>query len=75
MRRGVDALGVVVVNVLPEQASQVVLAEDDHVIEQLSSNASDEAFGRPVLPRDLESRPLWMNPETRDRPSHFGGKD
>ena len=49
--RGVDALGVVVIDVLLKQVPQMVFAEHDHVIEKLPPNASDEAFSRPVLPR------------------------
>ena len=63
--RGVDALGVVVVDLLSKQPSEVVLAEDDHVIEQLPSHASHEAFGSPILPGALESCPSRVNSESR----------
>jgi hypothetical protein len=43
----VDTLGVVVLDVLPEQASQMVFAEHDHVVEKLPANAADEAFSGP----------------------------
>ena len=39
-----DTLCVEVLDVLPEQASQVVFAEHGHVIEQLSANRSHEAL-------------------------------
>jgi hypothetical protein len=64
--RGVDALRVVVLDVLPEQASQMVLAQDDYVIEQLSPNASNKALGSSVLPGTLESCSSGVDPEIPD---------
>jgi hypothetical protein len=55
-KRGMDALRVVVLDVLPKQASQMVLVEHDHMIEQLPPNAADEALRRPVLPGAAECR-------------------
>ena len=48
--RGVDTFRVVVLDVRAEQASQVVFAQHDHVIEELATNRSHEAFRGPVLP-------------------------
>jgi hypothetical protein len=73
--RGVDALGVVVIDVLLKQAPQMVFAEHDHVIEKLPPNASDEAFSRPVLPRASERRSPGMDAECLDRGGDFGAED
>ena len=56
--RGVDALGVVVLEVLLQEASEVIFAEHHHVIEKLSSNATDEALRCPVLPGTSEGGAL-----------------
>jgi hypothetical protein len=62
------ALGVVVLDVLPKQASQVPFAEHDHVIEKLPPNAADEALRRPVLPRASEGCALEIDSEPFDCP-------
>ena len=64
--RRVDPIAVVVLDVLPEQASQVVLAEYDHVIEQLPANAPHEALRGPVLPRALERRAFRSDAKSLD---------
>jgi hypothetical protein len=47
---GVDSFGVVVVDVLSREPSQMFLAEYDDVVEKLSANTSHEALRCPVLP-------------------------
>ena len=64
--RCVDTLGVVVADVLSNEASQVVSAEHDHVIEELSPNAADAVLSRPVLPRASERRAPGMDAECFD---------
>ncbi len=54
--RRVDALSVVVVDVLAEKTSQMALAEHDYVVEKLSANAAHGALSYPVLPRVPERR-------------------
>ena len=73
--RGVDALGVVVLDVLPKQAPQMVFAEHHHVIEKLPPNASDEAFSRAVLPRASERRAPGTDAECLDRGGDLSGED
>lgn len=51
-----DALGVVVRDVLSKNTSQVVLAEHDHMVEKLTANRAHEALRRAILPRALERR-------------------
>jgi hypothetical protein len=46
----------VVGNVVPEQATQVAIVEDDDVVEELAAHASDPALGNAVLPWALWSR-------------------
>ncbi len=73
--RGVDALGVVVLDVFPKQASQVVLGDHDDVIEQFPPDAADEALRRPVLPWASERGVPGTDAEGRDRGGDFGGED
>ncbi len=73
--RGVDALGVVVLDVLLKQAPQMVFAEHHHVIEKLPPNASDEAFSRAVLPRASERRTPGTDAECLDRGGDLSGED
>ena len=75
MDRGVDALGVVVLDVFAQQASQVVFAEHDHVVEKLSANAADEPLCRAVLPSALERGSPGMDSESPDRAGDVGRED
>ncbi len=75
VERGVDALRVVVVDVLLQEAPQVTFAENDHVIEKLPPDAADEALRRPVLPGTAERCALGLDAEACDRRAHFGGED
>jgi hypothetical protein len=47
---GVDYLGVVVVDVLAEETPQVIPAEHDDMVQELTSRSSHEALCCPVLP-------------------------
>jgi hypothetical protein len=58
----VDSLRVAVVDVFPKQPSQVVFVQDDHVIEQHTANAADDALGSPVPPWAPEGLALWVYP-------------
>ena len=42
---------VVIADIGPYEANEMTLAEDDYVLEELSTTAADPALGRPVLPR------------------------
>jgi hypothetical protein len=72
--RGVHPLAVVVLDVLAKQASQMVLADHDHVIEQFPSHASDEALGGPVLSGALKDRPLGRSPSLEIETATSGEK-
>src|SRR3989449_11446065 len=58
-KRVVRAVLMVVGNVLSQQSAKVTLVEDDGVIEQFATNASDPALCDTVLPRASEGRPRW----------------
>jgi hypothetical protein len=62
-KRVVRAVLMVVGNVLSQQSAKVTLVEDDGVIEQFATHASDPALCDTVLPRASEGRPRWAQAE------------
>jgi hypothetical protein len=64
--RGMDALRVVVLDLLAEQPSQVVFGQHDHVIEKFATNRSHRALSSPILPGTLERRSLRIDSKSRD---------
>jgi hypothetical protein len=71
----VDSLGVVVVDVLAEEASQMILAEHDDMVQEFASHTSDETLRRPILPRAPERGPLRSQSEAVDRSGDFARED
>ena len=67
MQLGVDAVGVVVVDVIAEEASKVVLVQDDNVIQQLPASAANPSLGNPILPWTSQGRSLRFNSNVLDR--------
>jgi hypothetical protein len=63
----VDSVGVVVVDVFAKKFSKVVLVQDDHVIQKLSTSAADPPLGNPILPRAPEGRSLRLDSKILDR--------
>jgi len=63
----VDALVVVVIDVLAKEPSEMTFVEDDDVIEQLPTNGANGALSRTVLPRAPVCRPLRFDSEAIDR--------
>ncbi len=53
----------------------MILAEHDHVVEELSPNAADKALSGPVLPRASERRGHGTDAESLDREGDFCGED
>ncbi len=51
-----DSIVIVVVDVLAQQAMQVPLIQDDHVIQHLSARTPDPSLGNAVLPRTPKGR-------------------
>ena len=70
-----NSLIVVVVDIFPEQPSQMVFVQDDDVIEKLSAHASNEPFSGSVLPWASEGRSLGVDPEALDGVSNRGRED
>src|SRR2546423_1618436 len=62
-KRVVRAVLMVVGNVLSQQSAKVTLVEDDRVIEQFATHASDPALCDTVLPRASEGRPRGAQAE------------
>lgn len=73
--RRVNALAIVVRDVLPEQAFQMILPENNDVVEQLSAHTPDETLRGSVLPGTLKRRPLRVNPKSPDRTGDLGRED
>jgi len=71
----VDPLGVVVGNVVREQAPEMTFAEDDHVIEKLSSTGSHPPLGDRVLPGAAVRRAHGIDPKVPDRSQDLRGED
>jgi hypothetical protein len=62
-----DSLPVVAIDIFPEESTEVVLVDHDHVMRQLASHGSDPAPRDPVLPRALICDPLRLDSELPDR--------
>ena len=65
-----DAILVVVLDVIAEQAAQMSFVDRDHVVEQLSSYGSRPSFGNPMLPRASQRSGLGVDTEVFDRLDH-----
>jgi hypothetical protein len=62
----VDALAVVVLDVLEEEASKVLLGDRDGVVEELATHGSNPALGEAVLPQGAVGRRLRFDSELLD---------
>ena len=62
-----DPLGVVVGNIISEQTPEMAFAEDDHVIEKLSSTRSYPPLGDRVLPGAAVRRAYGLDSKVADR--------
>ena len=63
----VDPIGVVVTDVVMKYPAKVVLAQDDHVINEFALAGSHPALRSAVLPRAPECRSFRRNAERADR--------
>ncbi len=63
----VDSVGVVVVDVITQQAMQVPLIQDDHVIEKFPASTADPSLGDPILPWAPKGRSLRLDSYVLDR--------
>jgi hypothetical protein len=71
----VDPLGVVVGDVVREKPTEVALAENDHVIQELAPTGSDPSLGERVLPGTAVRRSYGFDAEVADRGGDLGGED
>lgn len=62
-----DSLRVGVIDVHAERPSEMVFVEDDHVIQSLAANASDNTLRGSVLPRASKRCALRVDLEVLDR--------
>ena len=60
-----------VADVFSHQALQMPLAEDDHVVEQISAAISDPTLGDTVLPRTTEAGSLRLDADALHSLDHF----
>jgi hypothetical protein len=72
---GVDALGVVVGDIVVQQAVQMLLVENDHVIQQLPTGAAHPALCCSILPWTFERGALRLDVKILDRFCDLGGED
>jgi hypothetical protein len=63
----VDSVGVVVVDVFVEEAVEVLLVHDDHVIQHLSASAADPSLGNAIVSWTPKGRSLRFNCNILDR--------
>ncbi len=69
------AVGVVVRDVLSKDATQVVLAEHDHVVGDLPARSAHPSFGEPVLPRRPRRDSELRQTEVLDAAVERGSED
>ena len=62
-----DAFAVVVGDVAREKPPEVAVAENDHVIEQLTPTGSYPSLGERVLPGTAVRRSYGLDPKVPDR--------
>ena len=58
----------IVVDVFAQDSPEVALVEDDHVIETLTPNASNDPFDIGALPRGARRRRNLLDVESRNAP-------
>ncbi len=63
-----SSAGLIVVDVFAQYSPEVSLAEDDHVVETLASNASNDPFDLGALPRGARRRRNLLDVESRNAP-------
>lgn len=71
----VNAVFVVIADVIPDDSAQVLFIQRDHVIEDLAATTSDPSFGGSVLPWRLYARPFWFQPRRLEEGNDVGVED
>jgi hypothetical protein len=60
VQRVMNAILVVITNVVPDQTPETFFIHRDDMVEDLASAAADPPFGGSVLPWSVNARPLWF---------------
>lgn len=68
----VGSARIVVVGVVGQNAAQVTLIDDQHVIEALAADRSDDALGTTVLPRPARRNWRSRMAQARKHPARAG---
>ena len=58
---------VIIANVLPHQAFQMPLIQNNYMVKQIASAVADPALGHAVLPRTAEADPLGLDAKALHR--------
>ena len=66
LERQVSPAGMIVVDVFAQDLSRVPIVEDDHVVEALAANASNDSFDVRALPWRARRRENLLDAESRD---------
>ena len=66
LERQMSPAGMIVVDVLSQDSPEVSLVEDDHVVETLAPNASNQPFDVRILPRRARRRPNLVDADSCD---------
>lgn len=72
LKRIVNSVVLKIGNVLPDQPTQVLFVEWDHVSEQLASATTHPAFGDTVLPGRRDARPLRLQTRVLEEVDEVG---
>ena len=62
---------VIIADVLPHQAFQMPLIQNNYMVKHIASAVADPALGHAVLPRTAEAGSLRLNAEALDSVDHF----
>ena len=63
-QREMGPVFVIIANVLPHQAFQMPLIQNNYMVKQIASAVADPALGHAVLPRTAEAGPLGLDPSS-----------
>jgi len=74
-QRVVNAVLLVIADVVADQTAKVFFIHRDDMVEDLAAAASDPSFGRSVLPRCLNARPFRLKSSSLQEGNHVGVED
>src|SRR5438105_4672120 len=67
----VGSVQMVIANVVPNQPSQVLFVERDHMVQHLAAAASDPTFGHSILPGRLSAGAFWFQTHRAQHPENL----